>query len=116
MLISYSCYESDLTRKTFTTFVFLDLVSALQNRGLFTSLTTNRILLLTLSISFLAQLGLVYIPLLQSIFQTEALGFRDLGVVISLAALSFAGHEVRRHYERVKEREGMGRGMVEGLV
>jgi Ca2+-transporting ATPase len=55
-------------------------------------------------------------PLLQHIFQTEALGFRDLGVVLSLASLSFAGHEVRRHYERLKEREGMGRGVVEALV
>jgi Ca2+-transporting ATPase len=55
-------------------------------------------------------------PLLQHIFQTEALGFRDLGVVVMLASLSFAGHEVRRHYERMKEREGMIRGRVEGLV
>jgi len=58
----------------------------------------------------------VYIPLLQHIFQTEALGLRDLGVVMSLAGFSFGGHEVRRRWERVKEREGMGRGMVEGLV
>jgi Ca2+-transporting ATPase len=88
----------------------------LQSRGLFTGIRTNRILLLTLSVSFLAQLGLIYIPLLQHIFQTEALGFRDLGVVLSLASLSFAGHEVRRHYERLKERESMGRGVVEALV
>lgn len=33
-----------------------------------------------------------------------------------LASVSFGGHEVRRHYERGQEREGMIRGRVEGLV
>ena len=117
-MASSSAYQSmkALTQQTFTTFVFLDLVSALQSRGLFTGIATNKILLLTLSISSLSQLGLIYIPLLQHIFQTEALGFRDLGVVVMLASVSFGGHEVRRHYERAKEREGMIRGRVEGLV
>lgn len=93
--------------------MFLDLISALQNRGLSTPILTNRILLLTLSCSFLAQLGLIYLAPLQQIFQTEALVARDFGVVCALAGVSFVAHEGRRRWERALERESMalGRGV-----
>ncbi|KAK4704970.1 hypothetical protein P7C70_g1229, partial [Phenoliferia sp. Uapishka_3] len=55
---------------TFTSFVFLDLASALQNRGLNVPLlfgSPNKLLLLTVSISFIAQLSLIYVPWLQSL-------------------------------------------------
>lgn len=99
------CSETE-KGQTFTVFVFLDLVSALQNRGLTCPMFRNRMLFLTVSISFLAQLGLVYIPLLQHIFQTEALSARDLLLLIGLAATSMGLHEGRRWWERkVSERE-----------
>ena len=60
----------------------------------------NRMLFLTVSISFLAQLGLIYVPLLQHVFQTEALGMRDLMTLLGLAATSMGAHEGRRWYER----------------
>ncbi|BEI93292.1 uncharacterized protein CcaverHIS019_0509200 [Cutaneotrichosporon cavernicola] len=85
---------------TFTVFVFLDLVSALQNRGVSTSLFGNRMLFLTVSISFLCQLALIYVPLLQHVFQTQALGARDMFMLLGLAATSMGAHEVRRWYER----------------
>ncbi|OCH89431.1 calcium-transporting P [Obba rivulosa] len=85
---------------TFTCFVFLDLVSAVQNRGLGCGLVQNRMLVTTVSVSFLVQLALVYVPVMQSIFQTEALGFRDLSTLLELGCLSFALHEGRRWYER----------------
>jgi Ca2+-transporting ATPase len=78
----------------------LDLVSAIQNRGLGCGLTQNRMLLVTVGISFLSQLALVYVPFMQAIFQTEALPMDDLFLLVMLAASSFALHEGRRRYER----------------
>lgn len=66
----------------------------------------NRMLFLTISISFLAQLSLIYVPLLQHVFQTEALSFRDLFTLLGLAATSLGLHEARRWYERkIQEKE-----------
>jgi len=93
---------------TFTSFVFLDLASALQNRGLQVPLlqgAVNKMLLTTVSISFLAQLSLVYVPLLQRVFQTEALSLRDLTVLLLLGGCSMSLHEMRRRYERKEAAE-----------
>jgi len=89
---------------TFTSFVFLDLVSALQNRGLGCSLTQNKMLLTTVSTSFIVQLALVYVPIMQTVFQTEALPARDLLTLLCLAGVSAVLHEVRRRYERRDDR------------
>lgn len=86
--------------QTFTVFVFLDLVSALQNRGLTCPMFKNKMLFTTVSISFIAQLSLIYIPPLQHIFQTESLSIRDLFMLLGLGATSMGLHEVRRWYER----------------
>ncbi|KAJ7198484.1 Ca-transporting ATPase [Mycena pura] len=85
---------------TFTAFVFLDLVSAVQNRGIGCELLQNRMLVVTVSISAVSQLALVYVPFMQAIFQTASLDFGDLGVILGLAGTSFALHEGRRRYER----------------
>ncbi|CAH7666045.1 calcium-transporting P-type ATPase [Phakopsora pachyrhizi] len=130
---------------TFTTFVFLDLISALQNRGLnvellpfslssflmmgslwksFKSYVTgkpsylplhgnnklnpkryNKILLITVSLSFFSQLAIIYLPFFQSIFQTQALNGRDLLMLLSLSSISFGLHEVRRKYEKTIEKD-----------
>ncbi|KAI0365072.1 calcium-transporting ATPase [Pilatotrama ljubarskyi] len=96
--------DQDMTRReqtmTFTCFVFLDLVSAVQNRGLGCGLTQNRMLVSTVSTSFVVQLALIYVPFLQSIFQTEALGLFDLCTLLALGAVSATLHEARRRYER----------------
>ena len=86
--------------QTFTAFVFLDLVSAIQNRGLGCGITQNKMLVTTVSISAMVQLGLVYVPVMQSVFQTEGLRMGDLGMILVLAGLSFGMHEARRRYER----------------
>ena len=66
----------------------------------------NRMLFLTISISFICQLGLIYVPPLQHIFQTEALNARDLLMLLGLAATSMVLHEGRRWWERkINERE-----------
>ncbi|CDU22366.1 probable PMR1-secretory pathway Ca++-transporting P-type ATPase [Sporisorium scitamineum] len=85
---------------TFTCFVFLDLVSAVQNRGLYTPIAGNRMLGLTVSMSLLAQMGMVYLGPLQGVFQTTALAMGDLVVLAAIAAVSFGLHEVRRMWER----------------
>jgi Ca2+-transporting ATPase len=72
----------------------------------------NRMLFLTVSISFLAQLALIYVPLLQHIFQTEALSLRDLFMLLGLAATSMGAHEGRRWWERkISEREIFEQGI-----
>src|SRR5712671_456583 len=89
-----------LYAQTFSCFVFLDLVSAIQNRGLGCGLTQNRMLMITVAVSFLSQLALVYVPFMQAIFQTEALPMDDLLLLLALAGSSFILHESRRRYER----------------
>jgi len=100
----YALSDDRMSRReqtmTFTCFVFLDLVSAIQNRGLGCAITQNRMLVSTVSISFIVQLSLIYVPLMQSIFQTAALGSVDLFLLFVLAGTSFILHEVRRGYER----------------
>ena len=75
-------------------------MSALQNRGLSCGILQNRMLLTTVSISFCAQLALIYVPFMQRIFQTEGLHSHDLMHLLALAATSFSLHELRRRYER----------------
>jgi Ca2+-transporting ATPase len=62
-------------------------------------------LLLTVSVSFLVQLSLVYVPFLQSVFQTQALSMRDLTVLLTLGACSMSLHELRRRWERKTTRD-----------
>ncbi|KAF5326538.1 hypothetical protein D9611_000185 [Ephemerocybe angulata] len=96
--------DSHMSRReqtmTFTCFVFLDLVSAIQNRGLGCALFQNKMLIGTVSVSFLVQLSLVYVPFMQAIFHTAAVSFRDLSVLLGLGATSAVLHECRRYYER----------------
>ncbi|KAF8885983.1 hypothetical protein BD779DRAFT_1611837 [Infundibulicybe gibba] len=99
---------------TFTCFVFLDLVSAVQNRGLGCGLFQNKMLVVTVSVSAISQLALVYVPLMQAVFQTAALSSRDLSVLLALAATSASLHELRRKYERrLNSEESFGHAVEE---
>lgn len=62
-------------------------------------------LLTTVSISFLVQLALIYVPLMQSVFQTEALSLHDLLTLLCLGGVSMGLHEIRRTWERKKNAE-----------
>ena len=84
----------------FTCFVFLDLICAVQNRGLRGGIVQNKMLVMTVTISACVQFALVYVPFMQKIFQTEGLNLSDLGVLITLAGSSFFLHEGRRRLER----------------
>ncbi|KAI0819205.1 calcium-transporting ATPase [Trametes gibbosa] len=112
--------EQGMTRReqtmTFTCFVFLDLVSAVQNRGLGCGLTQNRMLVTTVSTSFFVQLALIYAPPLQSVFQTEALSMADLSTLLLLGGVSALLHEARRRYERRLNAEMTFSSAVEELA
>jgi P-type Ca2+ transporter type 2C len=62
-------------------------------------------LLSTVSVSFVVQLMLVYVPFMQRIFQTAALDFDDLATLLGLGCVSAGLHEVRRRYERALNSE-----------
>lgn len=80
--------------------MFLDLVSAVQSRGLGCGLFQNKMLVATVSVSAITQLALVYVPVMQAVFQTAALSFSDMSVLLALAGTSMLLHEGRRRYER----------------
>jgi Ca2+-transporting ATPase len=101
---------------TFTSFVFLDLASALQNRGLGCGLFDNKMLITTVSVSFIVQLSLIYVPFMQTIFQTEALAKGDLITLLLLAATSMTLHEFRRRYERQLDSETFHSSAAEELA
>jgi len=116
----YALSDDKMSRReqtmTFTCFVFLDLVSAIQNRGLGCAITKNRMLISTVSISFIVQLSLIYVPLMQRIFQTAALDFEDMLLLFTLAGISFTLHEVRRGYERELNAATTSSSIVEGMA
>lgn len=73
-------------------------------------------LMITVAISFLSQLALVYVPFMQAIFQTEALPMDDLLLLLALAASSFVLHESRRRYERTLNQRETYASAVEELA
>lgn len=91
-------------------------MSAVQSRGLGCGLVKNKMLVTTVSVSFLVQLALVYIPFMQAIFQTEALGSSDLLTILLIAATSFVLHEGRRHFERSVQADETYASVVEEMA
>ena len=73
-------------------------------------------LVTTVSTSFLVQLALIYVPFLQSIFQTEALDSSDLCTLLALVGVSAALHDARRRYERSLNAAMTYSGSVEELA
>jgi Ca2+-transporting ATPase len=96
--------------------VFLDLISAIQNRGLGCGLFQNKMLITTVLISLVTQLGLVYIGFLQKIFKTDTLDFQDLGIIVALACISFGLHEGRRWLERQKDGDEVYNSVMDELA
>jgi Ca2+-transporting ATPase len=73
-------------------------------------------LIATVAISFLSQLGLIYIPFMQAIFQTEALPLDDLFLLFALGCSSFLLHESRRRYERALNQNETYASVMEELA
>jgi Ca2+-transporting ATPase len=73
-------------------------------------------LITTVSVSLVTQLGLVYIGFLQKIFKTDALDVEDLGMIVALAGISFGLHEGRRWVERRRDGEEVYKSVMDELA
>jgi len=92
------------TTMTFTCFVFFDMFNALaarsQTKSVFViGFFTNKVFLAAVGGSIFGQFLVVYFPFLQDIFQTEALYFSDIVVLVSLTSSVFWIQEVRKLLE-----------------
>lgn len=103
------------TTMTFTCFVFFDMFNALTCRSEAKSvlrgevgLLSNRMFNVAVLGSLLGQAAVVYVPVLQGIFQTEALGLWDLVRLAGIASSVFWVDEGRKWYFWRRRRVGMG--------
>jgi Ca2+-transporting ATPase len=95
------------TTMTFTTFVLFDMFNALTCRSESKSvlfgeikLFGNRMFNYAVAGSLAGQLCVIYLPFLQRVFQTEALGLWDLFRLVCIASLVFWVDELRKWTER----------------
>ncbi|KZF22351.1 secretory pathway Ca2+-ATPase [Xylona heveae TC161] len=91
------------TTMTFTCFVLFDMFNALTCRSQGKSILRgeiapfgNKMFNIAVAGSLGGQLAVVYLPFLQTIFQTEALGFRDLLWLVMVASSVFWVDEIRK--------------------
>ncbi|KAJ1996736.1 High affinity Ca2+/Mn2+ P-type ATPase-like protein, partial [Coemansia sp. S85] len=107
------------TTMTFTTFVCFDMFNALSCRssrrsvfafGLFSNTAFN----FAVAGSLLGQLGVIYMPFLQRVFQTEALGLFDIAKILLLSSTvlwvdeAAKWWEARKHQDTVEDIQLMG--------
>lgn len=92
------------TSMTFTTFVCFDMFNALTCRstrrsvhefGLFTNTAFN----FAVAGSLIGQLGVIYLPFLQQVFQTEALGFLDIVKILCISSSVLWADEAFKWWE-----------------
>ncbi|KAL9622046.1 MAG: hypothetical protein Q9160_003545 [Pyrenula sp. 1 TL-2023] len=102
------------TTMTFTTFVLFDMFNALTCRSESKSVLRGELRLLgnkmfnyAVAGSLAGQLCVIYLPFLQRVFQTEALGWRDLLGLVAIASTVFWVDEGRKWWAR---RKGGGAG------
>ena len=107
---SYNGGASEETWRTlvFTVLAFMQLSHALVVRSERESIfklgfTTNRPLFIVLIISALVQLSLVYVPVLQPIFETTALTVNELLVVVLVTPIPFIAVEIEKWVRRRRE-------------
>lgn len=93
------------TTMTFTSFVLFDMFNALTCRSADKSLRdigvfSNKVFNLAVGCSLLGQLAVIYVPFLQSVFQTEALSLMDLTLLTVLASSVMVVDEIRKYLRR----------------
>ncbi|KAL7803562.1 calcium-transporting P-type ATPase [Trichoderma aethiopicum] len=103
------------TTMTFTCFVFFDMFNALSCRSESKSvlrgevgLFANNLFNWAVSLSIVGQLLVIYLPWLQEVFQTEALGLGDLVRLVMLCSTVFWADELRKYLKYGKRRLGGG--------
>ncbi|XP_078492136.1 calcium-transporting ATPase type 2C member 1-like [Ciona intestinalis] len=87
------------TTMTFTCFVFFDMFNALgcrsQTKSIFKiGFFQNKMFLIAVGGSVLGQFLVIYFPPLQAVFQTEALGFLDILLLLGLSSSVFIVSEI----------------------
>ena len=90
---------------TFTTLTLAQMGNALairSNRDSIFSigLFSNRLMVLAVLMTFVLQLGLVYVPFLQKFFSTEPLTFRDLMIALAASSVVFIAVEIEKWVQR----------------
>lgn len=105
------------TTMTFTCFVLFDMFNALTCRSEGKSvlrgelpLFGNKMFNYAVLGSLMGQACVIYLPFLQSIFQTEALGVGDLFKLVCIASTVFWVDEGRKYLNAVKRRQAVGAG------
>jgi P-type Ca2+ transporter type 2C len=105
------------TTMTFTCFVLFDMFNALTCRSEAKSVLRgevgmfeNKMFNFAVAGSLLGQAAVVYVPALQRIFQTEALGLSDWFRLIAVASCVFWVDEGRKFLKRRALGRGIGRG------
>ncbi|KAF4512585.1 hypothetical protein G6O67_001704 [Ophiocordyceps sinensis] len=103
------------TTMTFTCFVFFDMFNALacrsESKSIFrgeVGLFDNNLFNWAVSLSVVCQLLVIYLPWLQEVFQTEAIGLGDLVRLVVLCSTVFWADEVRKYLRYGKRRLGNG--------
>jgi Ca2+-transporting ATPase len=93
---SYTSGDPAWQSLLFTTLIFSQIVLAIEVRSetnsiLKTGLFTNRSMVIAVVSTVLLQFVVLYVPFFQSIFKTQALGARDIGIALgaSFAVLLF---------------------------
>lgn len=99
------------TTMTFTCFVLFDMFNALSCRSQTKSVLdigfmANRMFILAVGVSLLAQLLVIYFPPLQAIFQTEALSFNDILHLLAISSTVLLVSEIWKTYLRWEEKQG----------
>lgn len=93
------------TTMTFTCFVLFDMFNALgcrsQTKSIFSiGFLANKPFLISVSLSLIGQMLVIYVPFFQRIFVTEALSLSDLLYLLLMASSVFALSEMRKLYKR----------------
>ena len=65
-------------------------------------LLSNKFMLGSVLLTFVLQMGLLYIPWLQGIFDTTALSLRDLAICLALSTVVFWGVELEKVVRRMR--------------
>ena len=68
----------------------------------------NRMFNFAVGGSLLGQMAVVYVPILQGVFQTEALRIKDLAVLLCIASSVFWVDEGRKFLRGKGRRRGLG--------
>ena len=93
------------TTMTFTCFVLFDLFNALscrsQDKSIFeVGFLSNKPFIIAVAFSLFGQLLVIYLPLMQWVFQTEALYFHDLVFLMAVTSSVFIVSEVKKWIQR----------------